>query len=42
MTRNFSLINTEHESIEDSGWEIIVVNLLAFMRRLRIIVVVLE
>ena len=42
MARNFCLIDTEHESVEDSGREIVIVNLLTFMRRLRAVVVILE
>ena len=42
VTGDFSLVNTEHESIEDCRRQIVVVNLLTFMRRLGVIVVVLE
>ena len=42
MTGDFSLIYTEHQSIEDCRRQIVVVNLLAFMRGLGVIVVVLE
>lgn len=42
MARNFCLIDTEHKRVEDSGREIVIVNLLTFMRRLRAVVVILE
>lgn len=42
MARNFSLIDTEHKGIEDSGRQIVIVNLLTFMRWLRVVVVILE
>lgn len=42
MARNFSLIDTKHKGIEDSGREVVVVYLLALMRGLRAVMVILE
>ena len=38
MARDLVLIDTEHQGIEDSRWEVVVIHLVAFMRWLRVIV----
>lgn len=38
MSTHLALVNTEHQGVENRRWQVIVVNLIALVRRLRLVV----